>query len=367
MKILYLITSLEAGGAEYAVADIVNAIHRLGHRVYITACEPRDMGATIRLEEEGLSYDILFNKRRSKNLVLLAFIKRILSFRPDVIMTSLNRATFIGQIAGKLTGIPVISFKNSTFAQKNTRLAKNISKLWIGDSHTVVQFLKDDLHIPEHKVMNWPLYYCNKKAPQADRWDGCSELRLGSLGRLCSQKNYSALLKGIALFLEKHPEWSNRLRVTILGEGDTRKILEQQREEWQLEQVISLPGHSADIEEFLSHQHAYLQPSLFEGMCIAAHEAMNAGLPLVATPVGELTHVIKHQRVGFLLEGDPARALCDTLENIINNPALLEIYGKNALSYVRDTYSKQAFHIRAESIMGAIKEITGQLHPLPQE
>jgi len=246
-------------------------------------------------------------------------------------------------------------------------LTKNISKLWIGDSHTVVQFLKNDLQIPEHKVMNWPLYYCNEKAPQAHGWDGCSELRLGSLGRLCSQKNYSVLLEGIALFLEKHPEWANRLRVTILGEGETRKILEQQREEWGLEKVISLPGHSNDIEEFLSHQHAYLQPSLFEGMCIAAHEAMNAGLPLMATPVGELTHVIKHKHVGFLLEGDPAKALCETLENVVNNPALLDTYGKNALSYVRDTYSKQAFHGRAESVINAINKIMGKIQLIPHE
>lgn len=367
MKILYLITSLEAGGAEFAVADIVTAIHCLGHQVYITACEPRDMGAAARLEEEGLSYDVLFKKRRSKNLVLLAFIKRILSFRPDVIMTSLNRATFIGQVAGKLTGVPVISFKNSTFAQKNTHLAKNISKLWIGDSHTVVQFLKNDLNIPEHKVMNWPLYYCNEKAPQAQKWDGCSELRLGSLGRLCSQKNYSVLLEGIALFLKKRPEWADRLRITILGEGETRKMLEQQREEWKLEKVVSLPGHSDDIEEFLSHQHVYLQPSLFEGMCIAAHEAMNAGLPLMATPVGELTHVIRHKQVGFLLEGDPVQAISDTLENIIDNPALLETYGKNALSHVRTSYSKQAFNMRAESIMNSVETITERNKPVPQE
>ncbi|HGX0386276.1 TPA: hypothetical protein ACNRXV_000417 [Escherichia coli] len=55
MKIHYLVTTLEAGGAEFAIPDIVTTLQDLGHEVKIYVCEPRDMGAAPRLEAAGLS------------------------------------------------------------------------------------------------------------------------------------------------------------------------------------------------------------------------------------------------------------------------------------------------------------------------
>ena len=56
MKIHYLVTTLETGGAEFAIPDIVTTLQDLGHEVKIYVCEPRDMGAAPRLKAAGLSW-----------------------------------------------------------------------------------------------------------------------------------------------------------------------------------------------------------------------------------------------------------------------------------------------------------------------
>ena len=65
MKIHYLVTTLETGGAEFAIPDIVTTLQDLGHEVKIYVCEPRDMGAAPRLKAAGLSWCLLSNRRRS--------------------------------------------------------------------------------------------------------------------------------------------------------------------------------------------------------------------------------------------------------------------------------------------------------------
>ena len=352
MKILYLITSFEAGGAEFAIADIVTAIREQGHDVHVLACEPRDLGAVERLEKANISYDLLCKKRRSKWIVLVSLLKEIQRFKPDVILTSLNRATAIGQQAGYLCKIPVVSFKNSTFCQRSTHRQKALSKLWIADSCTVVDTLKNTLGIAPSRIMNWPLYYCDVQVPSALPWDGVSPLKMGSLGRLCPQKNYTALLDGLKLFSEQHPQWAAQLRVTILGDGEQRDELEAQIKRQGLEDIVALPGYSSAVSEFLAEQHVYIQPSTFEGLCIAVHEAMNSGLPIIATPVGEIKNSVVEGESGFILNTEQiAASLCETLTQIFTSPHLLKEYGEAAQGYVRTAYSQTAFKQTACDIL----------------
>ena len=93
MKIHYLVTSLETGGAEFAIPDIVNALEHFGHHVDVTACEPRDMGAAPHLDRAGIPYRLLDTRRHSFFLTLFRILRLLRRDRPDIIWTSLSRAT----------------------------------------------------------------------------------------------------------------------------------------------------------------------------------------------------------------------------------------------------------------------------------
>ncbi len=350
MKIHYLVTSLETGGAEFAIPDIVQTLEQLGHQVSIIACEPRDMGAAPRLQEAGLTYRVLTKRRRFTTITLLAYLRELFLDRPDIIWTSLSRATMVGQLAGRIAGIPVVSFKHSASVRKYTYRMRKMSCLWIGDSETVVNFLHDKMHIPAQQVMAWPFFRCNAEAPQAGCWDGKSVLQLGSVGRLHEVKNYAQLIDALAAFLLKHPQLTSRVRLTILGDGPEREALQAKIQQLGLNDVVCLPGFSSEVANFLATLHVYIQTSRYEGMCLAAHEAMNAALPIIATPVGELRQAVTEGQTGFVLDGDLTDTLINALESIFAQPTALQRYGQQARQYVLERFGREVYTQAAAGI-----------------
>lgn len=56
---------------------------------------------------------------------------------------------------------------------------------------------------------------------------------------------------------------------------------------------LRFAGYTPAPQAFLAGLHLYLQPSRREGFCIARHEALTAGLPIVASRVGELAFSVR--------------------------------------------------------------------------
>lgn len=360
MKIHYLVTSLETGGAEFAIPDIVTTLQSIGHEVSIIACEPRDMGAAERLTAAGLSYQLLANRRRLLPIMLKAYLAVIRNNRPDVIWTSLSWATCVGQCAGKLAGIPVISFKHSASVRSYTYRMRNLSQLWVGDSQTVVDFLHHTMHIPTEKILPWPLFQANTQAPVAAKWDGQSVLQLGSVGRLHEVKNYAGLIDALAAYITQYPGMRHRLRLTLLGDGPEREALQVKIDKLNLGDVVALPGFSAEVGKFLSHLHLYVQTSRYEGMCLALHEAMNAGLPVMATPVGEMRDAVQEEKTGFVLSGELPQALESALNRAFADPERLGHYGDNAREYVLQKFGHEQYVRAAERILGQLPKTLHQ-------
>ena len=354
MKIHYLVTTLEAGGAEFAIPDIVTTLQDLGHEVKIYVCEPRDMGAAPRLEAAGLSWCLLSNRRRSEPMLVAAYLAKTIHDKPDLIWTSLSWGTRIGQWVGRLMGIPVISFKHSASVKPATWRMRNMSRLWIGDSETVAQYLHETMLIPKQQVLCWPFFQANPQAAQAQNWDGKSVLQLGSVGRLHEVKNYAGLITALASFVDKNPQLRSRIRLTILGEGPEQEALQKTITQHALEDVVCLAGFSADVENFLAGLHVYIQTSRYEGMCLAAHEAMNAGLAIITTPVGELKESVIDGHTGYTLNGELTPALEGVLNRIFSEPEELERYGQNVRQYVLAKFSHENFVQSAINIVNRL-------------
>lgn len=360
MKIHYLVTSLETGGAEFAIPNIVKALEHFGHHIDVTACEPRDMGAAPHLDRAGVPYRLLDKKRRNFFLTLFRLIQLLRQNRPDVIWTSLSRATLLGQLAGKLLNIPVVSWKNSASIRFTTTAGRRITKLWIADSPSVAQFLHEKMNIPHARITTWPLYAAEPPENFPTYWNGTSPLHIGSTGRLHEVKNYPLLIEAIALFCQRHPEWANLIQLSLAGDGPQRAELEALIKTHHLEGKIHLRGFLEDVPSFLATLHLYAQPSRYEGMCLAAHEAMNAGLPIIATPVGEMRNSVQEKATGFIVTTPLAESICATLEKIFQDPAILQTYGQNAHNYIQQHYGKEAFLKRCAEVLERIKENTAQ-------
>ena len=106
------------------------------------------------------------------------------------------------------------------------------------------------------------------------------------------------------------------LRVLIAGAGPQDELLGQARE-LGVSDVVTLLGTRRDVPDILAASDVAVLCSRFEGTPLSVLEYMDAGLPVVATRVGGLPHVIEHGVHGLLTEPGDASALAEGIRELL--------------------------------------------------
>lgn len=360
MRIAYVINSVEGGGAALPVPAIAGALRACGAELRLFALTRRDARALPGLTAAGLDPAVRDGGERD-HLAAAAWLARsVKMYRPDIVWTSLTRATLLGQLVGARLGVPVVSWQHAAFLKPaNLRLlraTRGLTALWLADSQAVAEFTVAKLGVPAKRLAAWPLFAADPAAIQAAPWRPGENIRIGSLGRLHPVKGYDLLIAALGLIRANGMDRGQRWEVVIAGEGSERERLEAAIERAGLV-TVSLSGFTEDPDEFLAAQHLYVQPSRSEGFCVAAHQAMQAGLPVVASRVGELAKTIVPGVTGALVPpGDPA-ALAAALASCIAAPGTLRRMGSASRMRVLDRFSPDQFQANARAIYRRVAEL----------
>ena len=357
MRIYYLVTSLERGGAEFIIPDIANVIRDLGHELHVFACEPRDRMAEPKLIEAGVKYTLMSERDAWKPACVCRFANAVRASRPDLIWASMSHATLVGQVVGALFGIPVVSWKHSAKAKAHIRRWQRLSRLWIADSKDVAMYLENSMGVEPDRVVTWPVFNPTFSEIPLPRWNGIGPLRIGSCGRLHPQKNYDLLIRSVDRLRRDDPETYAKIEVSIAGDGPLRDEMQRLIASLDLQDKFKLIGWVADVPTYLRGLHLYVQPSAYEGMCLAAHEAMGAGLPIVATAVGEMRWSVQPGVTGILLEGEIVSSIGAAIRQFIAHPETLKIFGENARDYVARTMGEGAFARHGREVLQRIERV----------
>jgi glycosyltransferase involved in cell wall biosynthesis len=81
-------------------------------------------------------------------------------------------------------------------------------------------------------------------------------------------------------------------------------------------------GRRPDALDFIAAADVYVNPAEIEGLPVTILEAMALGRPVVATAVGGVPSVIKHERTGLLVEPGEALALARAIKRLLKDPSL---------------------------------------------
>jgi glycosyltransferase involved in cell wall biosynthesis len=114
---------------------------------------------------------------------------------------------------------------------------------------------------------------------------------IGSVGRLVNEKNYSFLIRAFAQIVDQSEE---EVELVLVGDGDNREIIESEIYRLGLGEHVLLTGE-IDRDAVYAALHAFdlfVLPSLSEGFCNAAVEAMTAGLPIVCSDIRTLREIV---------------------------------------------------------------------------
>lgn len=358
MKIAYVINSLEGGGAAFPVPAIATALRDRGAEVEIFALTRRDGRALPAMTSAGLRVHAR-NGGEKDHWAADRWLRAALSqYRPDIVWTSLTRATLLGQRAGAAQSVPVISWQHAAYLrpanQRLLRMMRNRTRIWVADSDSVAEFSRRTLGIAEERLMTWPIFAANKAAPQARPWTAGEPLRVGSLGRLHRVKGYDILIAALKILNDTNPP-DRRLHLTIGGTGSELESLRSQILKAGLDNV-ELAGFVGDPAQFLANQHLYVQPSRSEGFCLAAHEAMQAGLPVIGSAVGEMAHSIVDSVTGLLVApGDP-QSLAAAIRFSLDHSENLHGMGQAARTRLLERFNPASFRARAGEILQRLGE-----------
>lgn len=346
MRIAYVINSVEGGGAALPVPAIVDLLRGHGATVRLFALAPRDRRAVPAMHAAGIDVAVRDGGETDHLAAFRWLDAAVATWRPDILWTSLTRATLIGQSVGRRRGVPVVSWQHAAYLKPANhhllRATQSLSALWIADSHSVAELTATRLAVPPARLATWPLFAAAARAPRATPWLPGLTLRVGTLGRLHPVKGHAVLIAALARLRADGFVPPVPFTLDIAGDGAERTRTAASIAAAGLDNV-HLTGFTARPQDFLAGLHLYVQPSRSEGLCIAAHEAMQAGLPVIGSKTGEMPHSIVHGETGLIVPPRDVAALADALGAMLSRPDRLEAMGRASRLRVLDRFGPAAF------------------------
>jgi glycosyltransferase involved in cell wall biosynthesis len=285
--IWHLIDSRTIGGAERHIASVVQALTERGVRA--EAVLYRDYGNNpwvTQLRDARVSVRIL-------NGTLRGLIKELARDPPAILHTHGYKAGILGRIGALLCRIPVIT----TFHSGERSGGKLFAYEWLDEWTSI---LGQRISVSQAVLNRLPLSSVligNFVRPPPRHEIGALPRKIAFVGRLSPEKRPD-------LFCQLAESSGSGLEWHVYGDGPLRAELERR-----YSRPVVFHGVVGDMQSVWPTIGLLVMPSSFEGLPVAALEALAAGVPILASRVGGLPEVIIEHKTGWLFEpGDLAAA-----------------------------------------------------------
>jgi len=127
-----------------------------------------------------------------------------------------------------------------------------------------------------------------------------------------------------------------------IGDGPMRKQLLDRVAKRGLTDRFRLLGHRDDVLELLPAFDVFALASRYEGLPCALVEAMNAGVPAVATAVNAVPDLVTAGETGLLVPPGNAQLLGGAINYLLDEPTQAERMAENGRRQLSDRFSPHA-------------------------
>jgi colanic acid/amylovoran biosynthesis glycosyltransferase len=159
------------------------------------------------------------------------------------------------------------------------------------------------------------------------------------VGRLCTAKAQLLLVRAISVLKTSNPD----VRLTLIGDGESRAEITQLIAELKLEQHVRLLGwaSSATIREHLQASRTFVLPSFAEGLPVVIMEAMALGRPVISTYIAGIPELIRPGIDGWLVPAGDENSLVTAMQEALNlDAAGLERMALSARTRVAERHNQ---------------------------
>ena len=176
------------------------------------------------------------------------------------------------------------------------------------------------------------------------------------VGRLVERKGVSYLIEALGQLKKRDA------RLVIVGEGPERPRLEARVRELGLSDRVEFRGRVSDAELRRAYEGAdlFVLPSVLdsrgdtEGLGVVLLEAMNYGVPVIASRIGGIVDIVVDNETGVLVPPGDATTLAAALQAVLADPAKARRLGEAGRKRLAERFSWQAIVERLEAVYRSV-------------
>ena len=170
---------------------------------------------------------------------------------------------------------------------------------------------------------------------------------IGWVGRMVPVKGLPTLLKAVAeMKLTPSPT------LLLIGDGPERDSLEDLAKRLGIHERVRFQGFVEDAWPYYEQMDVFALPSHQEGIPMALLEALGSGLPVVASEVGGIPHVMGAESVGVLIDSSSPTAWARSLSVLLSDRSRMRAIGERARKHVEANFSIEAMASRYVAMYG---------------
>ena len=348
LRVLHVLRSLDIGGAERLAVKLA-ALQKKS-----TAVEP-SIACLVRLgqlqravEGAGLELFLIGTKGIRYISAMVRFGKLLAAIQPDIVHTH----NFLSHVhtapPARLAGVKIVHTKHGRAVTSFNRAPALRRWLYnLADRIVVVSRETGEAFVSKSGVK------CSKievvhNGIDADEFSRIDRERarktlgidgdrvvFGSISRLDRVKDHRTMLEAFKQVVEARHD----SLFLIVGDGPERQSIEGLINELSLGANVRLEGFTDRVALCLAAMDVFVQPSLEEGLSMTILEAMAAGKPVIATPVGGTPEAISDGESGMLVPVGDVDRLASAMLAYFTERARYEEIGRRARERVESEFS----------------------------
>ncbi len=354
VKILYIITALDQGGAQNSVLTTLKRLDRREFEPYLAA------GAGGRLDGK--------TKREFKNLYFIPALKHdvrpryafhdlwavwqmgrlMRKIKPDIVHTNAPKAGILGRLAARIfwrKAKVVHTFHGLGFAKEHGE--KHFS--FFVKTEKFCSAMTDVLVFVSRKnaaeaaalgigkgvrseIIRAGIDFMRKLPANFDPVAKKASLKIPATGRVVlAIANFKPLKNPIHFVLAAYKVLSKNKNVYCIytGDGPLKETATNLAQHLGIEKQLFFPGWRGDTDELLAISDVYASTSLREGVPMSILEAQAHQVPAVCYDVDGISEVVTNNRTGFLVKSNDIAALAEKITALLRNNGLRERFKKN--------------------------------------
>jgi glycosyltransferase involved in cell wall biosynthesis len=344
--VMHLTDTLDAGGLERVAVNLVNTLPRARYHAHL--CTTRRDGALAELVAPGVGR-LCLNRRRSIDAGAVVRLAAYIKEHQIKLLHAHGTALFIARAAATLTrGVNVVwhDHYGRYLEQERPALLYKLATRGVGGviavNEPLAAWSRERLGVPAERVRYVPNFVCEPPLDQATpELPGAAGGRVVCVANLRPQKDHLNLVRAMQAVKREAPH----AHLILVGGGHDeahRAKIFSEVESRGLSADVSWLGERRDVSAILGACDVGVLGSASEGLPLALIEYGMAGLPVVATDVGQCAEVLDNGRAGLLVPPGRPGELAAALLSLLNDGGRAAQLGARLRARVRSAYSAEA-------------------------